>query len=44
MWLVSQDWVDRIQVLGIIALSCGVVVLAAWMVLQRKSIGKDQQN
>lgn len=40
MWLVSQDWTNRIQVLGAIALSCGALVLAAWMVLQKKSIGK----
>ncbi|MDW7732302.1 MAG: multidrug effflux MFS transporter [Methanolobus sp.] len=40
MWLVSQEWMDRIQVLGAIALSCGALVLVAWMVLQKKSIGK----
>ncbi|WP_292463001.1 multidrug effflux MFS transporter [Methanolobus sp.] len=43
MWLVSQDWMAQIQILGIIALSCGALVLVAWMILQkRKSIGKNQ--
>jgi DHA1 family bicyclomycin/chloramphenicol resistance-like MFS transporter len=36
MWLVSQDWMDRVQILGIIALSCGILVLSAWTVLQKK--------
>ncbi|MCQ6962526.1 multidrug effflux MFS transporter [Methanolobus chelungpuianus] len=38
MWLVSQDWTDRIRILGAIALSCGALVLVAWMILQRKNI------
>lgn len=38
MWLVSRDWTDRIQILGTIALSCGAVVLVAWIILQRKII------
>ncbi|MDK2833246.1 MAG: transporter, family, multidrug resistance protein [Methanolobus sp.] len=38
MWLVSQDGADRIQILGTIALSCGALVLLAWMILQRKNI------
>jgi DHA1 family bicyclomycin/chloramphenicol resistance-like MFS transporter len=44
MWVVSQEWIDRIQILGAIALSCGALVLVAWMVLQRKDIGGDQPN
>jgi DHA1 family bicyclomycin/chloramphenicol resistance-like MFS transporter len=44
MWLVSQDWIDRINLLGIIALGCGALVLAAWMILQKKDIGRDQPD
>lgn len=39
MWLVSQNWLDRIHILGTIALTCGVFVLLAWIVLQKKGIG-----
>lgn len=38
MWLVSQNWFERIQILGTIALICGVLVLGAWLVLQKKAI------
>lgn len=38
MWLVSQNWFERIQILGTIALICGVLVLGAWLVLQKKGI------
>ena len=38
MWLVSQNWFERIQILGTIALICGVLVLGTWMVLQKKDI------
>jgi DHA1 family bicyclomycin/chloramphenicol resistance-like MFS transporter len=38
MWLVSQNWLERIQILGTIALICGVLVLGAWLVLQKKGI------
>lgn len=38
MWLVSQNWFERIQILGTIALICGVLVLGAWLVLEKKSI------
>ncbi|AFV24192.1 hypothetical protein Mpsy_1986 [Methanolobus psychrophilus R15] len=44
MWLVSQDWMDRIQILGIIALSCGALVLSAWTILQKKSISRSQRD
>lgn len=38
MWLVSQNWFERIQILGTIALISGVLVLGTWMVLQKKDI------
>ncbi|MGD9778987.1 multidrug effflux MFS transporter [Methanomethylovorans sp.] len=38
MWLVSQNWFERIQILGTIALISGVLVLGAWLVLQKKGI------
>ncbi|OPY21823.1 MAG: bicyclomycin/multidrug efflux system [Methanomethylovorans sp. PtaU1.Bin093] len=38
MWLVSQNWLERIQILGTIALICGVLVLGTWLVLQKKGI------
>lgn len=38
MWLVSQNWLERIQILGTIALISGVLVLGAWLVLQKKGI------
>ncbi len=44
MWMVSQDRIDRIQILGIIALSCGALVLVAWMLLQRKDISRSRRN
>jgi DHA1 family bicyclomycin/chloramphenicol resistance-like MFS transporter len=44
MWMVSQDWMDRIQMLGTIALSCGALVLVAWMIMQRKSTGAGHSN
>ncbi len=39
MWLVSQNWLDRIHILGTIALTCGVLVLLTWLVLEKKGIG-----
>lgn len=44
MWMVSQDWLDRIHILGTIALSCGAIVLVAWMIMQRKSTGAGHSN
>lgn len=38
MWLISLEWVDKIQVLGAIALGCGFLVLAAWSILQKRGI------
>ena len=38
MWFISLEWADKISVLGIIALSCGAMVLAAWFILQKKGI------
>lgn len=38
MWFISLEWADKIPVLGAIALSCGTMVLGAWVVLQRKGI------
>lgn len=41
MWLVSQEWMERMQILGTITLICGILVLAAWMILQKKGIGSE---
>lgn len=38
MWFISLEWADKISILGIIALSCGAMVLAAWFILQKKGI------
>lgn len=38
MWLVSQDWMERMQILGTITLSCGALTLIAWMILQKKDL------
>lgn len=42
MWLVSLDWMERMQILGTITLTCGVIVLLAWMLLQKKGIAAEQ--
>ncbi len=39
MWVVSQNWMNRIDILGAIALGCGAFVLFSWMLLQKRSIG-----
>ena len=39
MWLVSQEWMERMQILGTITLVCGVIVFAAWMMLQKRGLG-----
>ncbi len=36
MWLVSLDFMERMQILGTVSLSCGVLVLSTWMILQRQ--------
>jgi DHA1 family bicyclomycin/chloramphenicol resistance-like MFS transporter len=38
MWLISLEWTDKISVLGVIALSCGALVLATWFVLQKRGV------
>lgn len=38
MWLVSQEWLSKITILGTIALICGALVLVTWMVLPKKGI------
>lgn len=39
MWLISQEWADKIHALGSIALGCSSLVLVAWFILQKKGIG-----
>ncbi|SFM46874.1 MFS transporter, DHA1 family, bicyclomycin/chloramphenicol resistance protein [Methanolobus profundi] len=41
MWLVSLEWMERMQILGTITLVCGALVLAAWLILQKKGIGTE---
>lgn len=38
MWLISQDWLSKIRILGTIALISGAIVLTVWLVLQKKDI------
>lgn len=38
MWFISLEWADKIPVLGAIALGCGAMVLAAWVILQKIGI------
>jgi DHA1 family bicyclomycin/chloramphenicol resistance-like MFS transporter len=38
MWLISLEWADKVDVLGSIALGCGVLVLAAWLVMRKKGM------
>jgi DHA1 family bicyclomycin/chloramphenicol resistance-like MFS transporter len=38
MWFISLEWADKVPVLGAIALGCGAIVLATWIVLQKKGI------
>ncbi|WMW21926.1 multidrug effflux MFS transporter [Methanolobus mangrovi] len=42
MWLVSQEWMERMQILGSITLICGALTLVAWMILQKKGIAAGQ--
>jgi DHA1 family bicyclomycin/chloramphenicol resistance-like MFS transporter len=42
MWIVSQEWMERMQILGSITLLCGALTLVAWMILQKKVIGTGQ--
>jgi DHA1 family bicyclomycin/chloramphenicol resistance-like MFS transporter len=44
MWLVSQEWMERMQILGTITLVCGVIVFAAWMLLQKRGIGSESHH
>lgn len=41
MWLVSLEWMERVHILGTITLVCGILVLAAWMILQKKGISTE---
>jgi DHA1 family bicyclomycin/chloramphenicol resistance-like MFS transporter len=36
MWLISLDWADKINMLGLITLGCGLLILIPWLVLQKK--------
>lgn len=38
MWFISLEWADKIPVLGVIALGCGVLVLTAWFILQKRGV------
>lgn len=37
MWIISLAWVDKVQVIGIMATSAGVIMLSLWSLLARKS-------
>ncbi|AKB85257.1 multidrug effflux MFS transporter [Methanococcoides methylutens] len=36
MWLISLEWADKINTLGLIAFGCGSLILMAWLILQKK--------
>jgi len=36
MWLISFDWSDKIQVIGLLTTGVGAIVLAIWLLLNRK--------
>lgn len=38
MWIISQNWIERIRILGTITLICGVLVLVTWLILQKRDI------
>lgn len=38
MWLVSQDWESKQQILGFLGAGCGGVCLAAWLVMRRRGL------
>ncbi|WP_319509152.1 multidrug effflux MFS transporter [uncultured Methanolobus sp.] len=42
MWLVSQEWMERMQILGSITLICGALTLVAWIIFQKKGIAAGQ--
>jgi DHA1 family bicyclomycin/chloramphenicol resistance-like MFS transporter len=44
MWLVSQEWMERMQILGTITLVCGIIVFAAWMLLQKRGLGSESHH
>ena len=38
MWFISLEWADKVPVVGAIALGCGALVLATWVVLQKRGL------
>lgn len=38
MWFISLEWADKIPVLGTIAAGCGALVLAAWIIIQKRGV------
>ena len=44
MWLVSQEWMERMQILGTITLICGTLVLVAWMILQKRGLSPGNHH
>ena len=35
MWLISLNWHDKIQIMGIMSAAAGALVLSLWLLLQR---------
>jgi DHA1 family bicyclomycin/chloramphenicol resistance-like MFS transporter len=40
MWIISLAWTDKIQVIGIMATSVGIIMLSLWSLLTRKVVHK----
>lgn len=38
MWFISLEWADKIPVLGTTAAGCGALVLASWIIIQKRRI------
>lgn len=38
MWFISLEWADKIPVLGTTVVGCGVLVLAAWVIIQKRGL------
>jgi DHA1 family bicyclomycin/chloramphenicol resistance-like MFS transporter len=38
MWFISLEWADKIPVLGTTVVGCGALVLAAWVIIQKRGI------
>lgn len=44
MWLISLEWEDKINTLGLISLGCGFLILIAWLILQKRGFISPAQS